>query len=150
LDELVGLGPGQPVPAWRRARLPLRERRIRLGRDARLLLDADAVAQRHFGAHVDGALLGPALARAGHEDRAGSAAGADEAMLGVRWAVHEVPGLERPLLALDDQEALSGQDEEVLLVRLAVVAPARLARLEDGDRIAELGERHVVALDDAG
>ena len=30
--------------------------------------------------------------------------------------MHEVPGTQRPLLALDDEERLAGDDEEVLLV----------------------------------
>src|SRR5438105_10329771 len=62
----------------------------------------------------------------------------------------EVPGLQRALLALDDQEALAGEDEEVLLVRLAVVSAAGLAGLKDGDRVAELRELHVAAFEDAG
>jgi hypothetical protein len=42
-------------------------------------------------------------------------------VLGARRAVYEVPRLERPLLALDEQQALTGQDEEVLLRGLGVV-----------------------------
>ena len=71
-------------------------------------------------------------------------------MLGVRRAVDEIPLLQVPLLALDQREALTEEDEEIFLVRLPVVAAARLTRLEDGDRVAELGERDLVALDDAG
>ena len=48
---------------------------------------------------------------------------------------------QRPLLALDQQHALAGEDEEVLLVGLAVVHAARLAGLEHGDRVADLRER---------
>jgi hypothetical protein len=47
--------------------------------------------------------------------------------------VEEVPGLQVPLLVLDDQDALAGEDEEVLLDVLGVVLPVRLARLEHVD-----------------
>jgi hypothetical protein len=46
-----------------------------------------------------------------------------------------------PLLALDQQQALAREDEEVLLIRLAVVEPARHARLKDAERVADLAER---------
>src|SRR6478736_10019918 len=45
--------------------------------------------------------------------------------------VEEVPGSEESLLALDEQPALTGQNEEGLLIRLGVV-DAALAGLEDG------------------
>ena len=48
--------------------------------------------------------------------------------------------LQRTLLALDQQQALAGQDEEILLVLLAVVHARRLPRLEDADVEAELRE----------
>src|SRR6266550_5591643 len=125
--------------------MPLRERRVRLGRQARLRLDADAVLDRELVAHVEVPFFGPALARAGHEDHTGPVTRTDEAVLGVRRAVDEVPRLQVPLLAFDDDQALAGEHEEVLLVRLAVVAAARLSRLEDGDRVPELRERRLVA-----
>ena len=57
---------------------------------------------------------------------------------------------ERPLLALDKQQALTGEHEEVLLVRLAVVHAVGPARLEHRDREAELsGNADVGALEDA-
>jgi hypothetical protein len=37
--------------------------------------------------------------------------------------MHEVPCRERPLLALDEQETFTGQDEEILLCRFGVVQP---------------------------
>jgi hypothetical protein len=40
--------------------------------------------------------------------------------------VQEVPGTEGTLLALDEQEALAAENDEVLLIRLGVVQPARL------------------------
>jgi hypothetical protein len=62
----------------------------------------------------------------------------------------EVPRLERPLLALDQQQAIAREDEEVLLVGLTVIPPARLSRLEHGQDEADVGEGCVVALEDAG
>src|SRR5437867_1729646 len=85
-----------------------------------------------------------------HEDDARAVARPDEAVLGAGRAMHEVPRFERPLLALDQQKALAGEDEEVLLVGLTVIPPARLTRLEYGEREADVGEGCVVALEDAG
>jgi hypothetical protein len=53
--------------------------------------------------------------------------------------MEEVPGSEDSLLALDEQPALTGQNEEGLLIRLGVVNAA-LAGLEDSDIDPELGE----------
>src|SRR2546430_8051986 len=138
--------PGQTVPALRRARLPLRERRVGLSRLGGLRFDAGAVLQGEIRPHVHGALLD---AGARHEDHARPVAGADERVLGVRWAVHEVPCLQRALFAFDQREALAREDEEVLLVRLAVVPAARLARQQDRDRVADVRERDLVSLEDA-
>src|ERR671922_1506470 len=55
-------------------------------------------------------------------------------------AVDEVPLLQRPLLALDDEERLAGEYEEVLLIGFPVVHRVRLARLEHDEIDAELGE----------
>ena len=55
-------------------------------------------------------------------------------------AVDEVPGAERPLLLLDHEEARPREHEEVLLARLGVVHPARLAGLQHREREARLGE----------
>src|SRR5439155_20024856 len=68
------------------------------------------------------------LPRRRREDHTRPVAGADEDVAGLRRAVHEVPRLERPLLAFDDQERLAGQPEEVLLLGLPVIRPVRLAR----------------------
>ena len=51
----------------------------------------------------------------------------------------EVPGSEDSLLALDEQLALTGQNEEGLLIRLGVV-DAALAGLKDGHIDPELRE----------
>src|SRR6266513_2647382 len=53
--------------------------------------------------------------------------------------MEEVPGSEESLLALDEQPALTGQNEEVLLIRLGVV-DAAVAGLEDGHIDPELRE----------
>src|SRR4051794_22620585 len=78
------------------------------------------------GGGLEDAFLQPAGPGAGLEDHARVAPGADEPVLGVRRAVHEVPGLQPPLLAFDEEDALAGEDEEVLLVGLAMVTAARL------------------------
>jgi hypothetical protein len=57
--------------------------------------------------------------------------------------VHEVPGAQVALLILDDQDALALQDEEVLLLGLAVVERVRLAGLENDKPDPELRERLV-------
>src|SRR5215212_9937138 len=53
--------------------------------------------------------------------------------------MEEVPGSEESLLGLDEQPALTGQNEEGLLIRLGVV-DAALAGLEDGHIDPELRE----------
>jgi len=63
----------------------------------------------------------------------------DEAMRGVRRAVDEIPGAERPLLALDEQQALAHEDEEALLGGLGVIEQPRPGP-EDAQIDSELGE----------
>src|SRR5438067_13805067 len=53
--------------------------------------------------------------------------------------MEEVPGLEESLFALDEEPALTGQNEERLLIRLGVVNAA-LAGLKDGHIDPELRE----------
>src|SRR4029453_6188407 len=53
--------------------------------------------------------------------------------------MEEVPGSEESLFALDEQPALTGQNEEGLLIRLGVV-DAALAGLEDGHVDPEMRE----------
>ena len=64
-------------------------------------------------------------------------------------AVEEVPCPEEPLLTLDEQRALPGQHEEVLLLRLGVVEAVRLARLQDVESDAQLRELECLALEGA-
>ena len=68
-------------------------------------------------------------------------------MLGPRRTVHEIPRLQAALFALDDEQALAGQDEEVLLRPLAVVHAVRLAGAEDADAHPDLLESHVFAVE---
>src|SRR5206468_12680887 len=78
-----------------------------------------------------------------HEDRAWPVTGADEDVLGPGRAVEEVPRPQEPLLSLDEQATLAGQDEEILLLRLAVVEAVRLPRLEHVQPDADLRKRDV-------
>ena len=68
------------------------------------------------------------LTGADRDHHAGTVAGADDHVRGPGRAVHEVPGPQRSLGALDDQDGLSGHDQEVLLVDLEVIHADRLAR----------------------
>src|SRR5262245_19060053 len=141
------LSPGKSGPAFGRAGLPLRQPGVRLRRRRRLRLDAGAVAQRELGARVDDL---PPFPGPDHEDHARAVAGADERVLRVRRAVDEVPRPESALFALDQQDAFNGADEGALLVERAVIPAARLSRPKHGNGEAEVRERHVVALEDAG
>ncbi len=98
----------------------------------------------------------------------GTVAGADEHVLRHRRTVDEVPLLQLPLLALDHEHALAGDDEEVLLRPLAVVHARRHTRVEHDELEAELLElgvafevrrptkglppspRHLAGVDDEG
>ncbi len=71
----------------------------------------------------------------------------DEDVLGPGRAVHEVPGLQQALLAFDDQQALAGEDEEVLLRVLAVVHAVRAPWAQDPDADPDLVEANLVALE---
>jgi adenosine deaminase len=77
------------------------------------------------------------------EDHTGSFAPADEDMLGPAGAMHEVPRLDRPLLAFDHQERLAVKNEEVFLLVLTVVPTRGLAGLQDADVDTELREARV-------
>ena len=66
----------------------------------------------------------------------------DDDVLDPGRTMEVVPLLEPPLLALDDQQALAREDEEALLVILAVVHRHRLPRPDDAEIEAELVEVH--------
>ena len=75
--------------------------------------------------------------------RAGPVAGADEHVLRPGGAVHEVPLPQRALLALDDEQRLAREHEEVLLIGLPVVHRHRLARPEHDEVDPDLREVRV-------
>ncbi len=87
-------------------------------------------------------------ARPDGEDDAVSVSGAHDRVVGLGWAVDEVPRAEGALLAFDDQQRLAGENEEVLLVRFPVVHRHRLTRPEDPQVDADLREM-LLALEDA-
>ena len=131
----------------RRSGLPLRQRRVRLVLVGCLDFDADTVLQGELVANEHIPL---SLSCSGHEEDAWFLAGRDEAMSDARRAVHEVPSLEAVLLTFDDRDALTGEDEEVLLVvELAVVLGTALAGLEYGEVIPELREAVLIVLEHA-
>jgi HAD superfamily hydrolase (TIGR01490 family) len=63
--------------------------------------------------------------------------------------VEEVPRLQSPLFAFDDQETFATKDEKVLLRAFAVVHAVRRARVEDADVDPELWEPILLRLEDA-
>ena len=105
----------------------LRRGRVRLSRARRLRLDTGAVAKRELGDGIEDRASW--AAGSGHQDDARTVPGADEDVLGHRRAVEEVPGPQAPFLSFDQQQALPGEDQEVLLRLLAVVEAVRLSRL---------------------
>src|SRR3954447_26541143 len=92
----------------RRRRTALRRREARVGLLV-LRAHARAVADRRRLDRVARAALLLARADRQHEARP------DDRMRHARRAVHEVPGAQRALLALDDQQRRAPQHEEVLL-----------------------------------
>src|SRR6185312_11663219 len=62
----------------------------------------------------------------------------DDHVLGLGRAMHEVPRAQRPLLALDDQDCFTRDDEEILLIGLPVVHGHWLARVQHEGIDAEL------------
>ena len=90
------------------------------------LADTGLVAQRHVGDRVADPL--PGVAGTDRQEHARAVTAAHEDVLRVGREVHEVPGLDRPLLTFDQQQALAAQDEEVLLPVLRVVVAVRLPR----------------------
>ena len=128
--------PALAVPRW----FALWESRVRLPRVSRLLLDARAMAQRRL---IDGVA---APVRAGERSRAptandaGLVPGGDDGMFRPGRAVNEVPLSQRALLSFDNRERLTGENQEVLLIRLPVVHRQRLAGSENSEVDPELRE----------
>src|SRR4051812_48733257 len=116
---------------------PLHRRPVLVGfaGRVRLLLDRVAVLRRRRLDRVEDLRVG--RARPGHEARARAVAGphGDVARAGRR--VEVVPRAHPPLLALDDRDALAGQDEEALEVVLLVVEAGRVAGPQDVDADTE-------------
>jgi methionine-rich copper-binding protein CopC/putative copper export protein len=111
---------------------------VGLLRIVRLLLDARAVAERDL---VDGVADSAARnARAHGQNDARPLAGADKDVLRPRWAVHEVPRAQAAFLALDQEEAFAGEDEEIFLGVFPVVLPVRLPGVQDADADSDLLE----------
>ncbi|MDQ3672634.1 MAG: hypothetical protein M3364_09420 [Actinomycetota bacterium] len=125
----------------------LRRRGVGLPRVPRLDLDAGVVLKGELRHGVEDRAAGST--RAGHEDDAGAVTCVDDDVLGHGRAVEEVPRPQAPLLPFDEQQALTGEDEEVLLGFLAGVEPVRLPGLEDADPDPELGEFAVAGLEHA-
>src|SRR5262245_40004598 len=86
-------------------------------------------------------------ADADHEDRARTVTGADGDVARARRAMEVVPLPQRSLLLLDDQRAIAGEHEEPLLDALRVVERVRLARREDANMDAEVGEGELPRLE---
>jgi hypothetical protein len=63
--------------------------------------------------------------------------------------MEEVPGAQPPFAALDEQQTVSGEHEEVLLVGLGVVQQARISGPQHAQIDPELGERHGFTLEEA-
>src|ERR671914_290954 len=82
-----------------------------------------------------------------HQEHARPVPGADDDVLRPRRAVKVVPLFHRPLLVVDDDDALAGQDEKALLRAFAVVAAVRLPGLEHVEAEAHVREAHAGALE---
>ena len=80
------------------------------------------------------------LACADGEDGTGPVSRPDDHVVRPGGAVHEVPLPQRPLLALDEQQGVAGEHEEVLLVGFPVVHADGLARPEHEERDPDLRE----------
>ena len=112
-------------------------RRARLGRGG------CAMSSGGLGKRIEDRAL--VRARAGHEDHARPGR-PDEDVARAGRTVDEVPGAKVPFLLLDDEEALAGENEEILLLGLGVIQAARLPRLEDVEAEAELREEDLLQL----
>ena len=114
----------------------MREARVRLLRRGHVLFDAGAVPERDLVAWVR---IVPCSVRAPTiRITQGPSPAPTNAwvVLGAQW--RKSHSRNRRSFPLDDQQALAAQDEEVLLIGLAVVHGAGLARLENVDLEADL------------
>src|SRR6266511_798112 len=134
----ISSGPGKRAP--RSGALPAGrvEARVGLFRLRRARLRARAVALRQLRDGVEELLL--FAAGADHEDRARPVSRPHEDVVDPGRHVDEVPRLQLPFLPFPEQQALSGEKEEVLLQVLPVVEAVRFPRLEHADVDPELVE----------
>src|SRR4029453_11923131 len=104
---------GYRGPRGRLARRDAREVCVRLPGSVGLVGRGRAVAGSELVDRiVDRTVRSP---RADHEDHARAIAGADRDVVRAGRAVQVVPLMHLPLFALDDHDALAGEDEEALL-----------------------------------
>src|SRR5205085_11784587 len=123
------------------------ESHVRLIRRVCLLLRACLVPGRELRHRIHHRPAGGS--HADHEEYARAVPGADEDVLRLRRRVEEVPRAEPTLLALDEQHALTGENEEVFLRRLGVVQAVRLTGRQHVESDAELPELGSPALERA-
>jgi hypothetical protein len=102
------------------------------------LLDACAVRERQIVDRIDDPRASAASSDGEHDRR--PVPRADDHVVRAAGAVEEVPGAKRTLLPLDEQQALAGEHEKVLLRTLVVVQADRLPGLENADVDPELAE----------
>src|SRR5439155_1305854 len=124
----------------RRPFLELREACVRFRGRRHFLVDARTEANRRF---VDGIGRGAFSGSDGQYER-GTFACTDDDVLRPRRAVDEIPGHERPLLTLHDEDALASQDDARILAEHFLDAERRgkrghgLARVEWLETLEEL------------
>jgi hypothetical protein len=125
--------------------LVLAEAGVGLSWVRRLRFDPGAVPQRQFVDRItDAASLSPC---ADTDDEARAVARSDEDVLRPRGTVDEVPGGQPAFFAFDQEQALTGEHEEVLLGILAVVERARFAGTQDAYADADLVEACVLGFE---
>jgi hypothetical protein len=117
-DGAVGLTREPAVAVSGRLRVrKTRERELRV---ARLLFDADSVAKGDLVHAVAAPLRAHLmLTSADCEDDGEALSGGDDHVPRLGRTMHEVPLPQQPFLALDDQERLTREDEEILLIQPA-------------------------------
>src|SRR5579875_2351303 len=102
--------------------------RIGLLRRRRLVGHPGSVCDGYRVDRVAGAAL--FFPRADAQHQSGLLARRHDGVSGPRWAMNEVPRAQRTLLAFDDQRAIAGENEEVLLPSLVVIKRHRASWLQ--------------------
>src|SRR4051794_19932990 len=153
LQSLMGTsfgwtGRGLPLEWRRRAGADLAPAGVRLLRGLLVVFDPGIVPD---GGRLDGvARAAPLLAGTDGKDHGDPFAGADDRVRRVRRAVEEVERGQRPLVALDDQQCLALEDEEVLLPGFMVVQRHGTAGLDHVERDPEVVEVRLALTAEAG